>query len=38
VCPQLPQFASLAVVSTHAVPHIVRLPQPEELQALLLQT
>jgi hypothetical protein len=37
-CPQLPQFASLAVVSTQAVPHIVRLPQPAELHALLLQT
>jgi hypothetical protein len=37
--PQLPQFVSLAVVSTHAVPHIVWPPvQPMELQALLLQT
>jgi hypothetical protein len=37
-CAQLPQFASLAVVSTHAVPHIVWPPMHMELHPLLLQT
>jgi hypothetical protein len=37
-CPQLPQFASLLVVSTQAVPHTTWPPVQLALQALLLQT
>lgn len=36
--PQLPQLASLLVVSTHAVPHIICPPSQLELQLLLLHT
>jgi hypothetical protein len=37
-CPQVPQLAALVVVSTHAVPHSISLPEQLELQLLLLQT
>jgi hypothetical protein len=37
-CPQVPQFASLLVASTQAVPHSIWPPEQLELQLLLLQT
>ena len=37
-CPHAPQFPSLLVVSTQAVPQAISLPEQLELQLLLLQT